>query len=733
MSTLSSCPSSERLRQLLDDRLPPEEQADLTAHLGSCPRCQRELDALATGGPFPPGPTLHLAAPPVEATLVQVLENLRSNPGAAIARRPGPRENWVLSFLAPPSGPGMLGRLGDYDVLEVVGQGGMGIVLKAFDPALRREVAIKVLAPHLASDASARARFAREGRSAAAVHHENVVTIHAVDEAAGLPFLVMEYVAGGSLQNYLDRYGPLSVLGVVRVGAQAAAGLAAAHAKGLIHRDIKPANLLLAGPTSPTLADCKVKITDFGLARAADESTLTQSGTVAGTPMYMAPEQALGEEVGPKADLFSLGSTLYALCTGRPPFPTGTPMAVLRRVCDTTPSPIHQINPAVPFWLIEVILSLQARPPQERFPSAAELAELMRQHLAHLEEPDRVPRPADRPRLRRKRRRPRLPLVLGGVVVVALLALGLGLLWRNWSRPAPRLMFGGQDGPLWSLAFSPDGQMLATGGNEGAVRLWSPEDGQAITELKGHKLPVLSLAFNRAGDMLATGTTGDNVRLWQPRTHAPLSTIRHPGTRALTFSPDGKVLAATAGSKVDLLSTASGKVLRSLPHHYTVLALAYAPDGQALVSADARGNLKVWAGREGHAWNERTAITGHNSSVYALAFSSDGRTMASGSADQTVKLWDTVTWQERGTLKGHDNGVLTVAFAPSGGTLASGSRDGSVKLWDVAAQKELATFGRHHSPIRSIAISPDGRSLASAGEDKIVRIWDVARYTRAEP
>src|SRR5262249_27311060 len=159
----------------------------------------------------------------------------------------------------PAERPDALGRLGEYDVLEVVGQGGFGVVLKAYEPALHRLVAIKVLAPALAGSATARKRFTREAKAAAAVCHDHVVAVHAVHETdGGLPYLVMQYVPGQSLQERLAREGPQEVAEVVRIGMQAAAGLAAAHAQGLIHRDIKPANLLLEDGLA------RVKITDFG-------------------------------------------------------------------------------------------------------------------------------------------------------------------------------------------------------------------------------------------------------------------------------------------------------------------------------------------------------------------------------------------------------------------------------------------------------------------------------------
>ena len=272
---------------------------------------------------------------------------ITSVPAAADFEQPGPAEedDWSLNFLAPTDWPDSLGRLGTYEVKGVLGRGGMGIVLKAFDPALNRNVAIKVLSAPLASCGAARRRFLREARAAAAVVHVHVVSVFAVVETSGLPFLVMEYVPGRSLQDRLDRLGPLSLQEVLRIGMQTAAGLAAAHAQGLVHRDVKPANILLENGVE------RVKLTDFGLARAAADAGLTQSGVVAGTPNYMAPEQARGESTDHRADLFSLGSTLYAMCTGHPPFRAESAVAVLRRVSDDTPRPVRAINPDMPEWL----------------------------------------------------------------------------------------------------------------------------------------------------------------------------------------------------------------------------------------------------------------------------------------------------------------------------------------------------------------------------------------------
>jgi serine/threonine protein kinase/Leucine-rich repeat (LRR) protein len=290
----------------------------------------------------------------------------------------------ALSFLQPSEKPGALGRLAHYEVLEVLGNGGFGTVVKAFDEKLHRFVAIKLMSPFLAATAAPRKRFVREARTAAAVRHENVIAIYAVEDEP-IPYLVMDFIAGRTLQQKLETTGPLELLDVLKIGRQIAAGLSAAHAMGLIHRDIKPGNILLADGA------LHVKITDFGLARAADDASITQSGFIAGTPMYMAPEQALGETIDQRADLFSLGSVLYTMCCARPPFRAPNTIAVLKRVVEDTPRPIREIIPEVPEWLCELISVLHAKNPADRTTSAQDVADLLAQRLAELQGSGNVP------------------------------------------------------------------------------------------------------------------------------------------------------------------------------------------------------------------------------------------------------------------------------------------------------------------------------------------------------
>jgi hypothetical protein len=383
----NDCPPVSRLKDLLAERLRSEERARLTAHLEICSACQHRLEGLTAGQKSWAGLASKLSErpPSPEPALQKVMARLKEDKQEVTHDEPAFAGDLPLGFLSPTDKPGQLGRLERYEVLEEIGRGGMGVVLKAFDPSLHRVVAIKVLAPQLATSGVARKRFLREAKAAAAVTHDHIVTIHAVDEANGLPYLVMQYIAGQSLQDRLDKEGPLELAEILRIGMQTASGLAAAHGHGIVHRDIKPANILLEDGVQ------RVKITDFGLARAMDDASLTQSGFVAGSPLYMAPEQARGEALDHRADLFSLGSVLYTMCTGRPPFRAANTLAVLRRVSEDAPRPIRETNPEIPDWLSEVVDKLLAKEPGERYQSAGEVVEVLGQQLAKLQHGAWVP------------------------------------------------------------------------------------------------------------------------------------------------------------------------------------------------------------------------------------------------------------------------------------------------------------------------------------------------------
>ena len=391
---LSLCLTSDQLKSLLDGSLTEPEQTMLQGHVDGCLFCQQSLERLVAGTESWDAAVGHLreqTPQPDGPVLAEALQQMKRDEfveaawqGAAASVNSSAKP---LDFLEPSDQPGSIGRLGVYEVSEVVGRGGMGVVLKAFDPSLHRVVAVKVLAPYLAHNPQARKRFIREAQAIAAVCHDHVITIHAIDESAEQPKIVMQFIAGRSLQEKLDADGSLDLKEILRIGMQTASGLAAAHAQGLVHRDVKPSNILLENGIQ------RVKLTDFGLARAVDDASLTQSGVIAGTPQYMAPEQANGDAVDHRADLFSLGSVMYAMCVGHSPFRASTTMGVLKRVCHDPARPIQELNPDIPDWLCAIVMKLLSKERDARFQTAKSVAETLEKWLAHIQQPAVVPRP----------------------------------------------------------------------------------------------------------------------------------------------------------------------------------------------------------------------------------------------------------------------------------------------------------------------------------------------------
>ncbi|QDU94501.1 protein kinase domain-containing protein [Lignipirellula cremea] len=360
-----------------------------------------------------------------------------------------------IDFLAPPQQPDEIGRLGDYRVLEVMGVGGMGVVFRAEDPHLQRLVALKAMKPAVAASRSARDRFFREARAAAALDHDHIVSIYQVGEDREIPFIAMQYLRGESLQTRLKREGSLNQRDVIQIGREVALGLAAAHAQGLIHRDIKPDNIWMEAGTG------RAKILDFGLARAAsDDSGLTQSGMVIGTPRYMAPEQAQAAEVDHRCDLFSLGSVLYHLASGKAPFEGGNITATLMAVANAQQQPIADLRPELHPDFCALVRRLLQKDPAQRPQTAMEVAEELAAIAGKLEAMPLAPSAAGKPTIkptpapaRRPPGRRWLPaalLSLGAVVLLAAAAViylntGDGVVEVTVNEPDVKVTLDGQE------------------------------------------------------------------------------------------------------------------------------------------------------------------------------------------------------------------------------------------------------------------------------------------------
>jgi serine/threonine protein kinase len=399
-----SCPTPGVWERYVLGQVDEAEQHTLDAHLAHCPTCLERLKNLPGEDTLVSDLRTRLSLPtePPDAAADQVIRS-------AIALQGDPTRPWVGGqstptelgeYLTPPQEADEIGRLAQFRVLKVLGRGGMGLVLLAEDTTLRRHVALKVLSPVFARRRDAAPRFLREAQAAAAIRHEHVVTIYQVGEAdtpsGTVPFLAMELLEGVSLGTALEQRD-LSLREIVRIGREVAEGLAAAHKSGLIHRDVKLDNIFLEkissedketkvdtrqaseSPSSLIMpshpASFRVKLLDFGLAREVRvESQLTEYGVIVGTPAFMAPEQAAGKPVDARADLFSLGCVLYRMCTGQLPFPTTDVMTTLNALATMEPTPVRQVNPAVPRALADLIHSLLSKTPEKRPASAQVVA-----------------------------------------------------------------------------------------------------------------------------------------------------------------------------------------------------------------------------------------------------------------------------------------------------------------------------------------------------------------------
>ncbi len=464
-----ACPACNKQLKVKDELAGKKAKCPAAASRGLDPRepWRRHSPSPASNRPFPaPRPTLNAllhpeprrcpadadarTLPPNPMGAGQLADASGGDTVSGVPRKaPGDHPAELTDFLAPAQADDELGRLGGYRVLKILGHGGMGVVFQGEDPKLGRQVAIKAMLPHLAGSKSSQERFVREARAAAGLEHDHIVHINHVAEDCGVPFIVMPLLQGESLDSRLKREQRLPLAEVLRIGRETAAGLAAAHERGLIHRDIKPANLWLEARSSPLSPGgrgvggegFRVKILDFGLARAAaDNAQLTSQGAILGTPAFMAPEQATGGAVDARCDLFSLGCVLYLMSTGRFPFMGADAISTLLSVASDKPAPPSEINPELPPDLSRLVMQLLAKDPEERLQSAQEVVRLLQNiesktaalkaqpaARANKAKPHAANKPAVKAQaVRTATSRRRLPrLVAGGVLVLAILAIAI--------------------------------------------------------------------------------------------------------------------------------------------------------------------------------------------------------------------------------------------------------------------------------------------------------------------
>ena len=593
---------------------------------------------------------------------------------------------------APPHIPG-------YATLEVIGRGGMGVVYKARQVSLDRDVALKVLPVPPGIDPVALERMHREAQITAKLSHPNIVTVFDAGVIPGWFYLAMEYVAGIDLHHLVEKRGPLPVAWACDYVRQAALGLQHAQAVGLVHRDIKPSNLIVSPvPDSPDGgAPGVVKILDLGLARLSAEHTperspITHVGAFMGTPDFIAPEQASDpRKADTRSDLYSLGCTFYFLLTGRPPFSGATPMAKVMQHHVEEATPVEQVRKEIPLSVGAIVRRLLAKRPEDRYQTPAELVRALT-----------LPTPAETypgPLARKATAFPRIRLV--------------------------RSLIGHED---WvkSVAFSGDGKWLASGSLDGSVRVWQPDTGQEVWRGEPHASGVTCVAFSEDGRWLASVGQDRFLCLYDVAARKAVwkMACHDRNVDGLAFVLDGAAL-LSGGHDGFLRSwdVSTGRLIRAWQAHAgAVWGMAALRDGKTVFTGGQDRALRLWDVSTGQAVAH---FPEQAMPVTCVEVCVEGKLALSGSLDGRIYLWDLPRQRLEGTLNGHTGRVTDMTLSPDRKTIVSASRDQTLRLWDVASGAPGEVLTGHTAWVTSVTWSPDGKLIASGSVDRRVCLWNA--------
>jgi WD40 repeat protein len=648
----------------------------------------------------------------------------------------------------------------------------MGVVYLARDIRLNRRCALKMILSGTHAHSTEIERFQSEAQAIARLQHPGIVQVFEIGQHDEKPFMALELCSGGSLDSVLAK-NPLEPRKAAELVQALSLAMQAAHEAKVVHRDLKPANVLLT-------ESGETKITDFGLAKKLDEQGATRTGSIMGTPSYMPPEQADGKkDIGPSADIYSLGAILYECLAGRPPFRAATPLDTLLQVLSEEPVSLRQLNAKTPQDLETIVNKCLQKEPTKRYASAKELADDLGRFLAG--EPI-LARPIGTLERAMKWCR-RYPVVSGLIVAVVLLvSIGVGSSWMLTAWALAEKNKAGEEAVAARIAEGKAEEEAKAAREAEAIAQaeksraedqleraeWAVYAGKlllsesAFSELRmpqafgtldecqwnlrgwehrhlksrfdssrqtltGHNMSVVGVAFSADGRKSITVGYDGTVKIWDSEQGIQLHSWRNRvgSFNAIALSPDQKRLVAGGYIGQDgpatIWNTEDGKLLLTLDGHgRQVESVAFSPDGASVLTGSVDNTAILWNARTGEKLH---TLKGHRSPVNGVAFSPDGKSVATASWDRTAKIWD-VTGKELRTLTGHGERVNSVAFSPDGRTLLTGSWDHTARLWDAQKGTQIRTFNGS-SFVHCVAFSPCGRQLATGDHGGIVTVWDT--------